>query len=569
MRPFTTSPATNLCAAVASTVATATLCAAAPPADRRVVAYYPSWAIYARDVHVADLPAEQTSDLVYAFADVSADGECAHFDRFADVEQVYPGEDPAIPYSGNFGQLTELKAAHPHLRTVLSVGGWTLSTHFSDAAASPAAREDFIESCVAMMLAYGFDGLDFDWEFPVSGGLPTNVTRPEDRENLTALVAATRARLDAEEISAGRPLSLSLAVPAVPALAANFDLAALADDVDWVFLMAYDLQGPWSPVTAFAAPLFAPGDGAPASSDTLNAAAAVARTVDAGVPSDKVVLGVPLFGRGFSNVGADADGLFQPFSGVPEGTYEAGIFDYADLAANYVGWFDRFWHDDARAPWLHHPIRREFISYDDRDSVLAKGGFAVDANLGGLGAWQVAMDDPAFTLTHAMHGAVAANCPAQPREGCAWTGKAKLSIVSDGTEARMRVLLARTPQAHTTDELGAPTERTTHTVCVYDTATAVAQAKLLPGPDWKAAGPSGYKFRSNGPVARAKFAVGSPKRTKFVVNARGTGELVPPLPMQSPLQVTVQVANNTTDACWQSEFQTAARNSAERFVAKR
>ena len=133
----------------------------------------------------------------------------------------------------------------------------------------------------------------------------------------------------------------------------------------------------------------------------------------------------------------------------------------------------------------------------------------------------------------------------------------------------MRVLLARTPQAHTTDELGAPTERTTHTVCVYDTATAVAQAKLLPGPDWKAAGPSGYKFRSNGPVARAKFAVGSPKRTKFVVNARGTGELVPPLPMQSPLQVTVQVANNTTDACWQSEFQTAARNSAERFVAKR
>ena len=35
---------------------------------------------------------------------------------------------------GNFNQLKELKAAHPGLKVLISIGGWTLSKYFSDIA---------------------------------------------------------------------------------------------------------------------------------------------------------------------------------------------------------------------------------------------------------------------------------------------------------------------------------------------------------------------------------------------------------------------------------------------------
>jgi len=44
---------------------------------------------------------------------------------------------------GNFGQLLKLKAAYPRLKVLISLGGWTLSSHFSEAASSAASRQAF------------------------------------------------------------------------------------------------------------------------------------------------------------------------------------------------------------------------------------------------------------------------------------------------------------------------------------------------------------------------------------------------------------------------------------------
>ena len=110
------------------------------------------------------------------------------------MQQPYPN-DGNLPVRGNFRQLQILKAQHPALRALISVGGWTWSGRFSDVALTVASRQHFAASCVEFMRQYGFDGIDVDWEYPVSGGLPENATRPEDKQNFTLFVQRAAARL--------------------------------------------------------------------------------------------------------------------------------------------------------------------------------------------------------------------------------------------------------------------------------------------------------------------------------------------------------------------------------------
>ena len=173
----------------------ATLAAPEP----RVVAYYPEWAVYARKFDVASIPAAKLTHLVYAFARIEG-GEVNLFDSYAAIDKAYPGDtwDKGV-LRGNFNQLMKLKAKHKHLKTLIAIGGWTLSSPFSDAALTPASREKLAKSAVAFMLKYGFDGIDLDWEYPVGGGLAGNKNRPEDKANYPLLCAAIRKELDARK----------------------------------------------------------------------------------------------------------------------------------------------------------------------------------------------------------------------------------------------------------------------------------------------------------------------------------------------------------------------------------
>ena len=141
----------------------------------RVVGYYPSWGIYDRGFEIANLPGDKLTHVNYAFANLVG-GQCVLGDPWADVERHLPG-DPwtgpgsDAPYFGNFKQLDLLQDAHPGLQTLISVGGWTWSGNFSDAALTPSSRALFAASCADFMEAYGFDGIDIDWEYPGGGGL--------------------------------------------------------------------------------------------------------------------------------------------------------------------------------------------------------------------------------------------------------------------------------------------------------------------------------------------------------------------------------------------------------------
>src|SRR6266404_8947548 len=176
-----------LCSCLSITVHTS-----AQAASYHVVGYYTAWSIYARQYFVTDIPADELTDLNYAFINLSNSGECTSGDEWGDMGYLYPGDLQSEPLRGNFKQLRVLKKVHPKLHILMSIGGWTWSDKFSNAALTPESRAKLVRSCIGFMKRYGFDDIDIDWEFPVSGGLVKEASRPEDKANFTLLLAEFR-----------------------------------------------------------------------------------------------------------------------------------------------------------------------------------------------------------------------------------------------------------------------------------------------------------------------------------------------------------------------------------------
>ena len=377
------------------------------PGEKRLVGYFTAWSVYGRDYHVPEIPAGKLTHINYAFANISDSGECVMGDPYADADKFYPGDswDPGAK-RGSFHQLELLKAAHPKLRTLISVGGWSWSGKFSDVALTPESRSKLVTSCVTFMKEHGFDGIDVDWEYPVGGGLPTNTYRPEDEQNYTLLLQAFRDALDVEQAASQKTYDLTIAAPAGPGIYANIELQKVGQILSWINLMAYDFHGGWDEATNFNAALFpASGDPSadPAVKTKFNVGAAVDGYLASGVPANKLVLGVPFYGRGYAGVTNEEDGLFQPFSGLPMGTWEAGVFDYHDLVAKYVPTMTRHWHEQSQVPWLFDPATGIMISYDDPESLQKKAELVLQKNLGGAMLWELSGDTTEATLLSALH----------------------------------------------------------------------------------------------------------------------------------------------------------------------
>lgn len=379
---------------------------AAAEFSHRVVGYFTYWSVYAPDYHVADIPADKLTHINYAFANISAAGECVYGDAYADVEKVYEGDSgDEGSLRGNFNQLAKLKERHPHLKTLISIGGWVWSGRFSDVALTDESRQKFVSSCVDFMQRHGFDGIVVNWEHPVDGGLDSNTTRPEDTQNFTLLVAEFRRQLDALGAADDRHYLLTIDAPPGPGKSGHIELDKVTEDLDWINLTSYDFHGPWSKRTNFNSPLYSSSDDPRNGSgehDPFTVDAAAQAFVDAGVPAEKIVIGVPFFGRGFKGVPASNHGLFQPHAGVPEGSRGEGIYDWEHISRDYLGAYDRQWHDDAKVPWLYDAREQIMITYDDPDSVALKADYVRQHDLGGVMIWELSADDDKGSLIDAL-----------------------------------------------------------------------------------------------------------------------------------------------------------------------
>ncbi|MFM2438233.1 MAG: hypothetical protein RLZ55_1052, partial [Actinomycetota bacterium] len=368
------------------------------PTGSKVIGYYSSWATYGRNYQVADIPADKLTHINYAFANVS-NGQCVLGDAYADTDKFFPGDSwDAGAKRGNFNQLAKLKAAHPNVKTLISVGGWTWSANFSAAAASDASRAAFADSCVKFMKSYGFDGIDIDWEYPVSGGLQAG--KPEDKRNYTLLLQALDAALKKSEAADSRDYLLTIAAPAGPGNVNNLEVPGIAASTDWINLMTYDYNGAWNKYTGHNAPLVrSASDVGPAGFDVTST---VKDYLAKGAPASKLVLGVPFYGRSWAGVPSTNSGLGQNSTGAGPGTWEPGIVDYHDLAANYLTRLPVQRDAVSKVPYLYDPAAKVFVSYDDPTSLTEKASLIKSQGLGGAMVWELSSDSRSYTLMNAL-----------------------------------------------------------------------------------------------------------------------------------------------------------------------
>ncbi|MFJ9952820.1 glycoside hydrolase family 18 protein [Kitasatospora sp. NPDC091207] len=408
----------------AVTVASAVAAPAASAHDRghgprlkgERVGYFTQWGANSSAKRVQESgQAGKLTVINYAFGNVSADGTCfesneaGQGDALNDYQRPFSAADsvdgradaPGQRLKGHFNQLRKLKAENPQLRTVISLGGWSWSKYFSDAAATDEARKKFVSSCLDLYIkgnlprlagapeggtgvaAGVFDGIDVDWEYPGGGGDAGNVVRPEDGRNFTLLMQEFRKQLDALSGKKGKHYLLTAAVAANETVADRLELPEVAKSVDWLNLMTYDLHGPWEGKgpTNHQANLYSdPTDPEPRQ---RSADKAVDHYAERGLPSRQTVLGAPFYGHGWTGVPAGSrNGLYQ------SATAAAGDLTYQEINA-LPGKLsvDR----EHGASWKYDGTT--FYSYDSAEVLTAKARYARWNDLGGVMVWSLDGDD--------------------------------------------------------------------------------------------------------------------------------------------------------------------------------
>lgn len=391
----------------------------AAPSSTRIIGYYTSWSIYGRGFHVSEVDASRLTHLNYAFANVDYENfTCKIGDEWADLDIPYPGDlEGDGNLRGNIHQLQLLKERYPHLKVMISVGGWTWSGNFSEASLTAESREKLVKSCIDLFIKgeYGkfgthpgiFDGIDVDWEYPVGGGLAEGI--PEDKQNHLLLMQEFRRQLDALTEETGKTYELSIASGAGPAVIANMELAQLAETLDFMTVMAYDFHGSWEMTTNFNAPLYFSSTDPAEDATNFNVDQSVQNYLAAGVPPEKLVLGLPFYGKSWMEVEAANDGLYQAAGKAGPGTWEDGILDYSKILSDYEPTYAKFRHPEANVPWLFD--NGVFITYDDQETVIAKAEYIRANNLGGAMFWELSCDvqgipAPPDSLLYALYAAL-------------------------------------------------------------------------------------------------------------------------------------------------------------------
>ncbi len=157
----------------------------------------------------------------------------------------------------------------------------------------------------------------------------------------------------------------------------------MAPLLDWVSVMTYDFHS-GGKRAGFNSALYNHDD---PSSPRLNLHDAIQAIATKGIPRDKLVAGVPFYGRGWQGVESS-----DPWNAVT-GSLQVG--GYRVIAETFLKSPDyvRHWDDVAKVPWLYNAARKEWITYEDPQSMRLKGEYVVAQNLAGAMFWELSNDD--------------------------------------------------------------------------------------------------------------------------------------------------------------------------------
>ena len=165
------------------------------------------------------------------------------------------------------------------------------------------ANRNFIRDVVTILQKYNFDGVDVDWEYPVSG---------DDKENYVTFISAILDAMTNLQKTGGRTVPYLLPIASSAGswvLDAGYDLEKIIDIVDWINVMTFDYFGAWeSNWDAYTGPLVPLYFGAPRGFSTkMNSNYTLNYYSNITKKPDKIVMGLPFYGRYWQNVGDAVD----------------------------------------------------------------------------------------------------------------------------------------------------------------------------------------------------------------------------------------------------------------------
>ncbi|OGU35408.1 MAG: hypothetical protein A2068_01465 [Ignavibacteria bacterium GWB2_35_6b] len=328
--------------------------------------------LFPRDsvINAKEIAVEKLTHINYAFADIK-NGEIA----------IGFKND-----SANFSILNQTKQRNPNLKILISVGGWTWSGQFSDMSLTTESRNKFIESSIRFIQNYNLDGIDLDWEFPNLEGYG-NVHRPEDKENFTYLLKELRVALDKLGEEKDIHYLLTIASGAFEDYLANTEMGKAQQYLDFINVMAYDMyESDYDTVAGHHTPLYTN----PLDHKKISADAAIQMYLQAGVPAEKLVLGVAFYGRAWESASSENNGLYRQAGPVKKQI--RGSFKNLKQNFENKNGFIRYWDSTSMAPYLFNETEKIFITYDDEESLKEKCKYINEHGLKGAMFWEYSSD---------------------------------------------------------------------------------------------------------------------------------------------------------------------------------
>ncbi|EFN75798.1 Acidic mammalian chitinase [Harpegnathos saltator] len=357
-------------------------------AERRIVCYYTNWSVYrpgTAKFSPQNINPYLCTHLIYAFGGFTKDNALKPFDKYQDIEK------------GGYAKFTGLKTYNKNLKTMLAIGGWNEgSSRFSPMVADPAKRREFVKNTVKFLRQNHFDGLDLDWEYPAfrDGG------KPRDKDNYANLVQELRDEFEREASKTGRPrLLLSMAMPAgIEYIDKGYDVPRLNDYLDFVNLLSYDYHSAYEPAVNHHSPLYPLEEDNEYNYDAeLTIDHTISHLLEKGASADKIVLGIPTYGRSYTLFNQDATELGSPADGPGvegEATREKGYLAYYEICEGITDsdeWEVIQPNPNAMGPYAFKGD--QWVGYDDEDIVKLKARYVNEKKLGGIMFWSIDNDD--------------------------------------------------------------------------------------------------------------------------------------------------------------------------------
>ncbi|XP_068222684.1 probable chitinase 10 isoform X2 [Palaemon carinicauda] len=346
--------------------------------DYKLVCYYGGWSVYRPapfDFSVTDIDPFSCTHVIYSFAGLKEN------------EYTIQALDEELDIiKGAYKAAVGLKQQNPALKVMIAIGGWNEGGKKYSAMASTKERRDkFVQSVISFLQEHQFDGLDLDWEYP---GASDRGGRWADKKNFADLV---------EELAvAFRPHGWILSAAVSPArfrVNEGYDVPRLAQHLDFINIMTYDLRGPWDGKADHHSPIESRPTDAWAFK-SLNTKDGINYWAEKGAPKNKLLMGIPFYGRSFtlSNPSNTAPGSSVK-SGGTEGQYtqERGFLAYYEvcLEEGNGGW--TFQQDAAGGPYMTKGD--QWVGYDDKGYIAKKMEMVKSEGLGGAMIWAIDLDD--------------------------------------------------------------------------------------------------------------------------------------------------------------------------------